>query len=205
MPGDDIDDRGERIGAVGGGVGPADDLDVVDVVHGQRQFIPGYAAQGRLVDRAAVDQHLHLARKAVGQRVVADRLGVAAVVIDDEAGRQSQQVGDFGKTGCDDHLPVDDGRCHRRIGLGLRQAGGRQYKRQVVEEGVFGEQCFVGLRAGDHGGAREQQAGEHRVQAALQSVDGVTTIAARTGDLASKHAEIASFWLSVCAMRSVRC
>src|SRR6185312_15769672 len=58
--GDDVDHAEAGVGAVEHGVGPAHDLDALDVLHLDGQALPVNAAEEGAVHRAPVDEHLHL-------------------------------------------------------------------------------------------------------------------------------------------------
>ena len=89
----DVDHTGKRVGAVGGGVRPANHFDTNDVFDSEWQRFPGYAAVQRHVGRASVDQYLHSAGELLGQSMIGHHRSIAGKVADLEARQDTKEFG----------------------------------------------------------------------------------------------------------------
>src|SRR5690606_7304043 len=91
VPSDDIDHAEEGIRAIACGVRAAHDLDAFDVLQRDRQRAPvGTPGIMRGVDRAAVDQYLHLVGVVGAEAVVGHPLLVATPLGDLHARDQAE-------------------------------------------------------------------------------------------------------------------
>ncbi len=70
--GNDVDDAVHGVGAPQSRAGAADDLDPVDVLHGNRLHVPVDAGKQRCVDAAPIDQDQELVVEALVRRIAAE-------------------------------------------------------------------------------------------------------------------------------------
>ena len=97
MPRDDVDDAGQRIAAVHGGIGPARDFHALHVGDVERREVERAAARvGGVVDAHAVDQHQRVVRVGAAH-VQRARAATPADLVDVHAGHAAQQVRELGR------------------------------------------------------------------------------------------------------------
>jgi hypothetical protein len=104
--------------------------------------LPVDPAQGRVVHRAAVDEHLKPREELAAEPVIGhDRLRALDLrgIRHGEAGNQAEQLGDLAHAGCADGVLVDHGDRVRRIGDVLAQARRGQDRGEVGEELALGQ------------------------------------------------------------------
>src|SRR5690606_38500041 len=95
MARNNVDDPEKGVGAVGGGVRAAHDLDALDVFNRERDIVPVDGGEAGLIDGAAVDHDLHATAVAIGGTVVADDVIPAVARADRCAGYEAEDFGEL--------------------------------------------------------------------------------------------------------------